>query len=196
MTRETQTPPFSMEIIYWLVFIRQGSIIEMTKKMHRYTFVSVWGYEFQPNTWHPFPPGLSIKKTLVSPEKGPLVRAVCHAARMSGPEVRCFIDLIDPSPLCTTLIKRRAAIYHFCTLIHTHCLYTHSVCPKSLTLSYAWLYSPPLALHFCFIENMNPCLKPNHYSHTDIHRHQIQTSKFCSVCSTDWVQFVSIMEIW
>ncbi len=132
VTRETQTPPFSMEIIYWLVFIRQGSIIEMTKKMHRYTVVSVWGYEFQPNTWHPFPPGLSIKKTLVSPEKGPLVRAVCHAARMSGSEVRCFIDLID-------------------TLIHTLCLYTHSVCPKSLTLSYTWLYSPPLALHFCFI---------------------------------------------
>jgi len=141
-----------MEIIYWLVFIRQGSIIEMTKKMHRYTVVSVWGHEFQPNTWHPYPPGLSIKKTLVSLEKGPLVRAVCHAARMSGSEVRCFIDLIDPLPLCTVPTWSHVAVYHFCTLLpytHTVSMYTESV--RRHTVSYMWLHSAPLALLFCFI---------------------------------------------
>lgn len=145
--RETQTPPFSMEIISWLVFIRQGSIIEMTKKMHRYTVVSVWGYEFQPNTWHPFPPGMSIKKTLVSPEKMPLVRAVCHTARMSGSEVRCFIDLIliDPSTaLYGSDLKPRGYI----SLLHSP---THTVSVQSLSHFHTRDSSPHLAFHVCFI---------------------------------------------
>lgn len=137
------TPPFLKQIIYWLVFIRQGSIIEMTKKMHRYTVVSVWGHEFQPNTWHPFSPGLSIKKTLVSLERRPHSRL--SATVPEWVDQRCAA--LSTSSTC----HRSGRLWPEATpLFITSALYTRTHRHKH-TVSYTWLHSLPWVHHFCFV---------------------------------------------